>query len=364
MAKPEPPDQSKVQKPARRKQQRGTKAPLSDYPNLGTPSVSPSTKVPSFKDTLKKEVIYTQKSVMEHVSDISFEDADDRDIEFTTQNHWSLKERYLGNQNYPFSDGKHRYVYESMLTGTGSCVISHNLLHPNDKIGSPITHSKCYITKILGPREWGFELNKPRLIQATGISFTYWDYIQAWSYAFYYQNPIRNHTWFFSINPKIITNPSSRTPASAFPSWFVRWWDKFGPCIDILPDELQQQFTTWQLFQPVIKEKSNVSQPIGWSSLWFFTEFHITWVWKWSFCLHYDVMKIPTLQRTFFYKWWDKFDTEATVEKAHASIEGYYAIVKEERKKKILVPGVISLMLCSKFLRVKILLCLMMIAEL
>ena len=72
--------------------------------------------------------------------------------------------------------------------------------------------------------------NSPKAIKDKDnqiIWFNYWDYIQAFSQVFYYQNQKAKHSWFFSINPDILSKP--------IPNWFYEWWSKFGPTIDILP---------------------------------------------------------------------------------------------------------------------------------
>ena len=71
---------------------------------------------------LLKEPIYLKKSITDHVVDISVQDVP------LNNNPWSLKERYLGNQNYRAIYGQHRYIQEAILIETGSVQISHNLI--------------------------------------------------------------------------------------------------------------------------------------------------------------------------------------------------------------------------------------------
>jgi hypothetical protein len=53
------------------------------------------------------------------------------------------------------------------------------------------------IIKILSPKEWALDPNGEKSIRISEdkiISFNYWDYIQAFTQAFYYQNPKNKHS--------------------------------------------------------------------------------------------------------------------------------------------------------------------------
>ena len=216
----EPPDRGKKQKQAKGRskatQNPGKGVSYSDYPKLGTPVPAKGhSKAKTVKETLASEIVYHQKNHVEKIVPLQFQDQQ------WQQDPWFIKERYLGNQTYMVQEGRLRYVYEAMLVETESVQIHHNHVTQGD-FKTPITHSKCYIIKVLHPQEWGLDPAKPKVLKLANpkdFHFNYWDYIQAWNYAFYYQNPPKKHTWFFSLNLNI-----SKT--SGFPLWFMHWWKK------------------------------------------------------------------------------------------------------------------------------------------
>lgn len=56
---------------------------------------------------------------------------------------------------------------------------------------------------------------KQILLKGSKINFTYWDYIEAFSKALYYNNDRHKHTWFIKICAKIFAEP--------IPNWFIDW---------------------------------------------------------------------------------------------------------------------------------------------
>ncbi|CAL9021171.1 unnamed protein product, partial [Prunus brigantina] len=59
--------------------------------------------------------------------------------------------------------------------------------------------------------------------------YNYADYIEAWYTIFLYQKVDFNHSWFINFDSKF---------KSPFPYWFLHWWEKHGPIVDILPTEV------------------------------------------------------------------------------------------------------------------------------
>lgn len=82
-----------------------------------------------------------------------------------------------------------------------------------------------------------------------------------------------------------------------------------------------------------------VNLSIGRNTLWFFTEFQITWIWKWDIIFSYDSLKIPVLQRTFHYKWWEKFEIDSTIKQA-INVVAEYVKVFEEAKSQPAQPDI------------------------
>ena len=203
----QPPNRGGFQFPQRRPNKGKTQQ---NIPNKGNPPPKDSHPgKPTAKDVLQQEAVFQPKQFLENFLTIAHEDLQ---LQIGA---WGLKERYLGNHNYMTHEGKPRFAYEAILIETGSVQIEHFHLQPKD-IKSAITHSKCYIVKVLHATEWELNLAQAKTLKATSATYNYWDYIKAWQCTFYYQNPLRKHTWLFVINDDICT----KNFHIGFPLWF------------------------------------------------------------------------------------------------------------------------------------------------
>src|SRR5206468_2647528 len=140
----EPPDKGAggSRYPKKVNQKKGKFSSLSEFPVVGSSSQDKPNPKLTAKDILKKEIIYAKKLITEKILSVSLEDVQWK------HDPWHIKERYLGVQNYPIQDGKHRYIYEAILNETESVQMVHHHLNLKDS-KSPITHSKCYIVRVL-----------------------------------------------------------------------------------------------------------------------------------------------------------------------------------------------------------------------
>lgn len=238
---------------------------------------------------------YLENPVTEDIMHI-----DDEDLSITNDP-WSIKTRYLESRGYPGKYGKSRPHLEILLQMTESVTITHHFQNNNPQ--SFINFSKCHINKILLPREWGLNPNGEKAIKIaenSNVYFNYWDYIQAFTKVFYYQNPKNKHSWFFSINPDIANKQ--------IPNWFFEWWQKFGPSLEIIPKEISDYYNDWCDNSPLINKISSKNLIIGQCPCLFFIKFQIPWIWRWSLTIERNKINIPVLRRNFFYKWWNRMD--------------------------------------------------------
>jgi hypothetical protein len=241
---------------------------------------------------------------------------DDEDLSLNNSDGWSIKDRYLDTRCYPGMAGKSRPHLEMLLIGSGSVTITHN--HHNGNTKDFISFSKCHINKILLPKDWGINPNNEKAIidsQNNPINFNYWDYVNAFTQMFYYQNPKNKHSWFFSINPEVVEK--------SIPNWFFSWWQKFGPSLEILPEEIQNLYTAWCNTSPLIEKVASSKLITGQCPCLFFCKFQIPWIWRWNITISKDRFNVPILQRNFFYKFWTNMssdDLKIMVEKIKASI--------------------------------------------
>ncbi|CAK8565449.1 unnamed protein product [Lathyrus sativus] len=264
---------------------------------------SSSNKTNSYKEVAvnnppQEQMDYFENPVTEKIMYI-----DDEDMKINPNDGWSIKTKYLESRGYPGLHGKSRPNLEILLTVTESVTITHHYQNNNPK--SFINFSKCHINKILLPREWGLNPNAKKAIRiAEGkyIYFNYWDYVQAFAQAFYYQNPMNKHSWFFSINQELVNKP--------IPNWFYEWWAKFGPSLEILSKEILNLYHPWCDNSPLIVKNLSDNLITGQCPFLFFTKFKIPWIWRWSITISKNKFNISILERNFFYKWWNKMSSK------------------------------------------------------
>ncbi|CAK8569255.1 unnamed protein product [Lathyrus sativus] len=285
---------------------------------------SSSNKTTSYKEVAvnnppQEQMDYFENPVSEKIINI-----DDEDMKINPNDGWSIKTRYLESRGYPGLHGKSRPNLEILLTVTESVTITHH--YQNNNPESFINFSKCHINKILLPREWGLNPNAEKAIRiAEGkyIYFNYWDCVQAFTQAFYYQNSKNKHSWFFSINQemvnKLITN------------WFYEWWAKFCPSLEILPKEILNLYNPWCDNSPLIVKKLSDNLITRQCPLLFFTKFQIPWIWRWSITISKNKFNIPILERNFFYKWWNKMSSEDV----HNKIKLIEEAISEDQSSKV-----------------------------
>ena len=129
------------------------------------------------------------------------------------------------------------------------------------------------------------------------LTYSYWDYQQAWYNTFFIQNPKKSHSWLFFFNSKITVQ--------SLPNWFQHWWNSFGPIPQILTPNATHCLNLFKAhYIPSDSEKR--FPPF----LCFCTNFFIPWVWMWNLRFHTQDAQL-ILQRRFKVKWWSKFDEQS-----------------------------------------------------
>ena len=275
-----------------------------------TPPNIPSSSNTAYRDSVTEtapELEYLENPFTEQIMFVENED-----LKLSNNDGWSIKTRYLEHRGYPGFFNHSRMYLEVLLKITESVTITHN--HNNGNPEDFISFSKCHINKILTPREWGLNPNAEKAIKISDskyIYFNYWDYVEAFTKVFYYQNPKNKHSWFFTINPGILVNP--------LPNWVYNWWTKIGPSLEILPKSIMDLYTPWSDSSPLISSRATLG--FGQCPLFFFAQFQLPWIWRWTVSIETDMkLNIPFLRRNFFYKWWNRMNDD-DIEKIIANIQ-------------------------------------------
>nr|KYP58546.1 hypothetical protein KK1_013959 [Cajanus cajan] len=191
----------------------------------------------------------------------------------------------------PLSPNKTRKFYEFILVDSKYVVIKHNFDKSDDQL---ITHSTLQILKILTFKDFEKNPNQVKKISQPfdPIGYNYWDYLNAWTHVFWFQNKNHRHSWliYFKRNVRYF-----------FPQWFVEWWEFFGPIQSILPQDIKEGYNQ---FKSRFEERTNPFH----SSLHFFSKFSLAWIFAWQHQYKKNSKLLPILGKQASVKWWDQFD--------------------------------------------------------
>ena len=210
----------------------------------------------------------------------------------------------------PLAPYKSLSYYKEILFQTDSVSIKP-IMDRRDE--SKVLYHSIYIKQIISQEKWHSHPSDLQLLTTSNDHFCYYDYMNAWSYVFYYQNQSFSHSWFIQFDHKF---------KSPIPLWFLNWWYDFGPLDSIIPDVLLQQIG---YFSKVRTSKN--PDVAGQEVLHFFSKYKVPWIFKWQYRILTPVGPTSTVHssesrkavitehdgfscvsRVHFVKWWDKFD--------------------------------------------------------
>nr|KAJ0221918.1 hypothetical protein LSAT_V11C200061950 [Lactuca sativa] len=207
--------------------------------------------------------------------------------------------------NHLFGQGKAFYVdsyktreyYQAILQESGLV----NFVHRSNSKEGNIDFSKSHIIKIISPESWVPNLHseKPLISYPAYPRFSYYDYQDAWTKAFFIRN--YSHSWFifFDLNFNC-----------EYPRWFINWYKYMRILRNCLPKEIYAGCLKFkELFIQQIQEFEYMLQ--------FTMIFKVPWIMSWTF--HYQEAKDsspPWLNRQFRSKWWDKMKISQASEQA------------------------------------------------
>ncbi|KAG5570670.1 hypothetical protein H5410_060436, partial [Solanum commersonii] len=187
---------------------------------------------------------------------------------------WQIMAKYLDTVSYTTTVYKYRMDYEIILSFT-RCEFQHFYPANTKKVYNFL---KLIIKKIITPEEWGMstlkELNYIHPKQKVAVKYNYWDYVDGFNKVLLYENANRKHSWFIKICSHIFERH--------IPNWFCKW-TLYGPLVKILPESYKKLYLEWVDISPklVKMQEENIFFE-GMSVMYFFMEFSIPWIMKWS----------------------------------------------------------------------------------
>ena len=133
---------------------------------------------------------------------------------------------------------KRHIFYEFILVDTDSIYVSDVF----DKIDKEkLIFRKIKLCKIITLDQWGGDPNKKnKFSRPFHVSeYSYWDYIDAWTNVLYGQNPGNSLSWFVYFDKDFPLQ---------IPFWFLEWWDKYGPTIDLHHHPINEGYAQWMTY--------------------------------------------------------------------------------------------------------------------
>jgi len=166
---------------------------------------------------------------------------------------------------------------------------------PDQKTGKTL-YMSVYLDKVLLLKDWGDHPPQPIMLSNSELSYSYYDYMDAWFRFMLYQNSANNHCWFINFDKKF---------TGILPLWFSKWWGQFGTIPDIFPLQLAKAFGTFR--DHYNTDAYGKKFP---TLMHFAIKFQISWILKWNYVKDGDI-----IDRHWFVKWWDKFpQTDAIIQ--------------------------------------------------
>ncbi|KAM7461785.1 hypothetical protein LguiA_029906 [Lonicera macranthoides] len=273
---------------------------------LGTPVPPP------FKKPVQDFVIYLK----------------DSDKQFFTNPIHLAKQYFEFDQEFPIVNRKKREYYEAILLETNSVKITHVNKNPGTCGKPEIQFSKCFIVEPLSLKNWGVNPNSVNFLPQYKEEYTYWDYIDAWTKAFLYQNSYNTHTWWFRFDS--LKEPS--VVLKDLPHWFYNWFIKFGPEEDFFHEKIQPIYKEFRAVHPKhLDDPAPIKNAI---LMRFLGHYSIPWIFQWSYTVG-SHNNLSILARDLFYKWWPKYEFDELIPQMHLDINAYkeYNLyVKEEEE--------------------------------
>ncbi|KAG5577034.1 hypothetical protein H5410_057168 [Solanum commersonii] len=196
---------------------------------------------------------------------------------------WKIFQRYLLNGLYFLGESyKIRKYYETLLISTGVEFQHFSGYNTGENV---YNFSKMIVKQIIHIEDWGISSMTKRRISLNNvkISFTYWDYIQAFDKVLCYNNEKHKHTWFIKVCAKIFASP--------IPNWFLNWWSYHGPTIKILPEPFLKLYKEWVKISPDLNR--------------LYQQEHISYL-RQIPEVDFTEEQIPCLYCTYYNNFWDK----------------------------------------------------------
>ena len=114
----------------------------------------------------------------------------------------------------------------------------------------------------------------------------------------FFQNKNYDHSWFLMFDKKF---------SSSIPSWFLKWWEMFGPIPQIFPEPLQDALRYFSSRHQASTHDSQFPAILHMTVM-----YRIHWISKWNYVINNNL-----LDREFLVKWWDSLRINQIIDQIH-----------------------------------------------
>ena len=165
---------------------------------------------------------------------------------------------------------------------------------------SEVLYHKFIITGFTSCQEWGHPSSFRKLTEYKGseLYYSYYDYMDAFEKILFFQKKNYDHSWFIMFHKKF---------HSTIPSWFLKWWEMFGPISQILPEPLQDALRYFSSKYNTTVHGSQFPAILHMTAM-----YRIHWISMWKYTINNNL-----LDREFLVKLWDNFKFKEIIEKIH-----------------------------------------------
>ena len=122
--------------------------------------------------------------------------------------------------------------------------------------------------------------------------------MDAFEKVLFFQNKNYDHSWFLMFHKKFF---------SLIPSWFLKWWEMFGPIPQIFPEPLQDALRYFSSRYNATTHGSQFPAILHLTAM-----YKIHWISMWKYTINKNL-----LNREFLVKWWDSLRINQIIDQIH-----------------------------------------------
>ena len=201
----------------------------------------------------------------------------------------------------PKHPGKKIKLYKSILIQEKSAHVENIMNKKGDP--SVVLYHKFIIIGFTSCQDWGHPSTLKQLTNYKGseLYYSYYDNMDAFEKILFFQNKNYDHSWFIMFHKKF---------RSTIPSWFLKWWEMFGPIPQIFLEPLQDALRYFSSRYNTTIHGSQFPAILHMTAM-----YRIHWISMWKYTINNNL-----LDREFLVKWWDSLRFKEIIEQIYKDL--------------------------------------------